>query len=111
MRALPFAVVAADGIRLRGESWPGGSDWVLMVHDVGSDLDCWRPLIGPLAAAGYSVATIDLRGHGASDGEVSEVNLEDDLSALLAVARRDASGILVLVAAGTAAAAAKSMSS
>lgn len=104
MRALPFEVVAADGTRLRGESWPGGPDWVLMVHDVGGDLDCWRPLIEPLGAAGYSVATIDLRGHGASDGEVGEWSIASDLPALLAQARRDASGMMVLVAAGTVAA-------
>ena len=108
MRALPFEVVAADGTRLRGESWPGGPDWFLMVHDLGGDLDCWRPLVGPVRAAGYSVATIDLRGHGASDGEAAELNLESDLAVLLAQARRDASGILVLVAAGAVAAAALS---
>lgn len=108
MRALPFEVVAADGTRLRGESWPGGADWVVMAHDYGNDLDCWRPLIGPLGAAGYSVATIDLRGHGASDGEAAEASIPADLAALLAQARRDTSGLLVLVAAGAAAAAALS---
>jgi alpha-beta hydrolase superfamily lysophospholipase len=110
MRALPFEVVAADGTRLRGESWPGGPDWVVMAHDYGNDLDCWRPLVGPLGAAGYSVATIDLRGHGASDGTADEGSISDDLAALLAQARRDSSGLLVLIAAGEAAAAALSPS-
>lgn len=95
-------------MRLRGESWPSGPNWVLMVHDFGGDLDCWRPLVGPLAAAGYSVATIDLRGHGASDGEPSEASIAGDLTAFLAQARRDTSGMLVLVAAGATAAAALS---
>jgi len=108
MRALPFEVIASEGIRLRGESWPGGPDWVVLAHDYGSDLDCWRPLVGPLGAAGYSVATIDLRGHGASDGEATETSIEADLAALLAQARRDSSGLLVLVAAGAVAAAALS---
>ncbi|MDQ2943728.1 MAG: hypothetical protein M3R21_08700 [Candidatus Dormibacteraeota bacterium] len=104
MRALPFEVVAADGTRLRGESWPGGPDWVLMVHDFGRDLDCWLPLIGPLGTAGYSIATIDLRGHGASDGEPAEESIRADLVAILARARRDTSGMLGLVAAGVVAA-------
>jgi pimeloyl-ACP methyl ester carboxylesterase len=106
MRALPFEVLTADGCVLRGESWPGGQDWVLLVHDVGGDLDCWRPLIGPLGAAGYSVATIDLRGHGASEGVASVSSVATDLSALLAQARRDASGAVVLGAVGVVAAAA-----
>jgi pimeloyl-ACP methyl ester carboxylesterase len=108
MRALPFEVVAADGTRLRGESWPGGPDWVVMAHDYGSDLDCWRPLVGPLGVAGYSVAAIDLRGHGASDGDAAETSIPADLAALLAQARRDTSGLLVLIAAGAVAAAALS---
>jgi pimeloyl-ACP methyl ester carboxylesterase len=108
MRAVPFEVIAADGTRLRGESWPGGPDWVVMAHDYGSDLDCWRPLVGPLGAAGYSVATIDLRGHGASEGEAAEASIPADLAALLARAREDTSGLLVLVAAGAVAASALS---
>ena len=108
MRALPFEVLTGDGTRLRGESWPGGPDWVVMAHDFGGDLDCWRPLVGPLGAAGYSVAAIDLRGHGASEGEPATASIPVDLAALLAQARRDTSGLLVVVAAGTVAAAALS---
>lgn len=108
MRALPFEVIAADGLTLRGESWPGGPDRVLMVHDLGSDLDCWAPLVGPLHGAGYSVAVVDLRGHGASDGEPSEIAIPVDLAALLVHARRDTPGILALLAAGVTGAAALS---
>lgn len=105
MRALPFEVITPDGLTLRGESWPGGPDRVLLVHDLGSDLDCWAPLVGRLHGAGYSVAAIDLRGHGASDGEPSEKAVEIDMKGLLARARKDTEGILVLVAAGVVAAA------
>ena len=105
MRALPFEILAGDGTRLRGESWPGGPAWVVMVHDFGGDLDSWRPLVGPLLAGGYSVATIDLRGHGASDGEPDIASIPSDLAALLAQARRDTSGLLIVVAAGLVAAA------
>jgi pimeloyl-ACP methyl ester carboxylesterase len=100
MRAVPFEVITPDGLTLRGESWPGGPDWVLMVHDLGRDLDCWTPLVGPLHADGYSVAAIDLRGHGASDGEPSEKAISSDLTGLLVGARKDAAGLLVLIAAG-----------
>ncbi len=100
MRARPFEIATRDGLTLRGESHPSGADWVLMVHDMGRDLDCWQPLVGPLNGAAFSVAAIDLRGHGASDGEPDESMIASDLADILAQARKDVPGTLVLVSAG-----------
>ena len=47
--------------------WPGDDTWVVLVHDVGDDIDVWRPLRVALAARGWSVLALDLRGHGGSD--------------------------------------------
>ncbi len=103
MPPLPFEVVAGDGIRLRGQVWPGGRDWVVMIHDLGADLDCWRPLVSPILEHGYSVVALDLRGHGASDGDADRPDVETDLLVALAGARERCTGTLALVADGAAA--------
>ena len=58
---------ANDGPVLRGERFGAGERWVVLVHDVGKDLDAWRQLPAWLAGRGLSVLTFDLPGHGASD--------------------------------------------
>jgi pimeloyl-ACP methyl ester carboxylesterase len=103
--AFPFESSAADGTRLRGELWPGGPDWVVMAHDYGEDLDSWRPLIGPLLAARYTVATVDLRGHGTSEGSPERATISQDVAAALALARRHSASSVALLAAGVTAAA------
>jgi len=100
MRARPFELVMPDGLTLRGESHPAGLDWVVMLHDVGRDLDCWRPLIDGLASVGHSIASLDLRGHGASDGEPDEAIVLGDLAPILTRIRPDVPGALIVVAAG-----------
>jgi pimeloyl-ACP methyl ester carboxylesterase len=106
MQPLPFEVAAGDGIRLRGQLWEGGVDWVVMVHDIGGDLDRWLPLVSPLLKRGYTVASIDLRGHGASDGDADRPDLETDLSVAVVGARERCKGVLVVIAEGAAAVAA-----
>lgn len=39
---------------------------LLFVHGVGGDLDAWQFVLGPLLAAGYSAAALDVRGSGYS---------------------------------------------
>ena len=106
MQPLPFEVDAGDGIRLRGQVWKGGGDWVVMVHDLGGDLDRWRPLVSPLLEHGYTVASIDLRGHGASDGDAAHPDVDADLSVAVAGARERCKGMLAVIAEGAAAVAA-----
>src|SRR5439155_21095489 len=52
---------------LRGQRLGGGERWVLLVHEVGGDLDAWRPLAAWLGRRGFNVLAFDLPGHGASD--------------------------------------------
>jgi pimeloyl-ACP methyl ester carboxylesterase len=52
---------------MRGQRFGIGDRWTLLVHDVGKDLDVWRPLAPRLAGRGLTVLTLDLPGHGASD--------------------------------------------
>ena len=70
MRAQPVEITAEDGVVLRGQRWGDGPDWILLLHETGEarDLDDWRPLLPSILIPERTVLTIDLRGHGASDG-------------------------------------------
>lgn len=63
-------LIAGD-IVLRGQRWAGGPLSVLLLHEPGDDrdLDSWEPLIPFLLGNGATAITLDLRGHGASEGE------------------------------------------
>jgi pimeloyl-ACP methyl ester carboxylesterase len=74
-----------------------------MVHDLGQDLDCWRPLVSAVVERGYTVSAIDLRGHGASDGDPEQPDVARDLSVAIAGARERCTGMLVVIADGAAA--------
>jgi dienelactone hydrolase len=101
MTAEPIEIPMPDNTILRGVRWPGGDDAVVLVHDAGQDLDAWRPLTDALAASGFSAIAIDLRGHGASDGEWTAQSGHADLQAILAGTHPAAGGRLILVGAGT----------
>jgi pimeloyl-ACP methyl ester carboxylesterase len=73
--------VADDGTTLRGMCWQGSDRWVLLVHDLGEDLDAWRPLEAVLAESGCSRLAFDLRGHGASDDALSSDRIDLDIEA------------------------------
>ncbi len=61
-----FALVNANGIRLRvAES--GKGPLIVLVHGWPESWYSWRHQIPALAAAGYRVAAIDVRGYGGSD--------------------------------------------
>lgn len=100
MKPQTFEVVTPDGAVLRGVRWSGADDGLVLVHDVGQDLDAWRPLVGPVVAAGFGVAAVDLRGHGASDGTWDPLRLDSDLQAIAAAARKAFGGRLVIGSAG-----------
>ncbi|MDQ3467328.1 MAG: hypothetical protein M3411_03735 [Chloroflexota bacterium] len=65
---VPIAWRLPDGTMPRGQQWGEGESQVLLLHAAGSDLDAWGDLPPLLAARGFRVQTVDLPGHGLSDG-------------------------------------------
>lgn len=57
-----------DGTDLYYETYApaGQTPQLLLVHGIGGDLDAWQFMREPLRAMGYSIAALDLRGHGYS---------------------------------------------
>jgi pimeloyl-ACP methyl ester carboxylesterase len=67
---------------VHGESGP----WIMCVPALGDLRDEYRYAVPPLVAAGYRVATMDVRGHGESDvgfGDYSARAIGDDVVALI----------------------------
>jgi pimeloyl-ACP methyl ester carboxylesterase len=96
----PVDLVASDGVVLRGQHWPGGDTWIVLFHEAGKDLDCWQPLVLPLLRKGYSLLTLDLRGHGASDGEWDVSALGGDLEVVIDFAHERGAQRSALIGAG-----------
>jgi pimeloyl-ACP methyl ester carboxylesterase len=103
----PTAVeITVSGRAVRGIQW----DWeqsdisLLMLHQPGADLDNLRWLADRLVAAGVSVLSIDLPGHGLSDGDrlVAAHGRSAVRAALDELVRRDESAAAVLAQGQTA---------
>lgn len=93
-------VSTSDGVVLRGLRWDGNDDWVVLVHDVGQDLDSWRPVQKALAGRGYTLLALDLRGHGTSDDPWDADMAHLDVEAALTFGRREGAASLCVAAAG-----------
>jgi pimeloyl-ACP methyl ester carboxylesterase len=61
-----FRTVETNGIRLR-VAVEGAGPLVLFVHGFPESWYSWRHQLGPVAAAGFTAAAIDVRGYGGSD--------------------------------------------
>lgn len=77
---------AADGGRLRG-TWaapegPGPFAAVLCIHGLTLDQSLFAEAAGVFAAAGLATLRLDLRGHGASDGDLKDQGFLDQLDDL-----------------------------
>lgn len=85
MAAGPIAIAVrlADGLVLRGHEWSRDGPAVVFVHDLEDDLDAWGPLTGAVADKGFRVISMELRGHGLSDGEPDPGALRKDMTAML----------------------------
>ena len=67
MNAKPeFSLVDTNGIRLR-VAQAGKGPLIVLVHGWPESWYSWRHQIPPVAAAGYRVAAVDVRGYGGSD--------------------------------------------
>lgn len=97
---LPVAVRLRSGLVLRGHEWSRDGPPVVFVHDVGDDLDAWGPVTARVAEHGFRVISLELRGHGLSDGEPETNRVLEDL--VMTVAEIKASfGPLALVTYGS----------
>ena len=79
MTPISVEVVGENGVSLRGLEWPTPGPPVVFVHDFGADLDQWESLTGGLAKAGYRVMSLELSGHGLSDGESDPSSIAEDV--------------------------------
>jgi pimeloyl-ACP methyl ester carboxylesterase len=102
MTVEPVQATTADGLTLRGELVRGEETWVVLVHDVGGDIDVWKPLRPGLHRRGWTALALDLRGHGGSDGEWNDDRGELDVDLAVTLARRLGARHVAVVAAGRA---------
>lgn len=98
----PAEILATDGIVLRGQQWGNGHDWIILLHETGEDrdLDDWRPLLPFIMTPERTLLTVDLRSHGASDGQWDETLCAGDISALLSFAGTNGAVWVAMVGAG-----------
>ncbi|MFD7100943.1 alpha/beta fold hydrolase [Streptomyces xanthophaeus] len=67
-------------MQLHTRTWGEGDRVALLVHGMMADHRTWRRVGPALAALGYRVIAVDLRGHGASGrGEYTPAHYADDL--------------------------------
>lgn len=80
---IPVEVAGENGIRLRGLEWPVAGPPVIFVHDFGADLDHWGSLTGDLAGMGFRVVSLELSGHGLSEGDPDSSAIPDDVKTMV----------------------------
>ena len=80
---VPVAIRLPGGLVLRGHEWPVDGPAVVFLHDHGDDLDAWGPVTAGVASHGFRVISVELRGHGLSDGDADPGLVGQDLPALL----------------------------
>jgi len=61
-----IAFQTEDEVTIVGKYWKGGRTAVLLVHMMPATKESWDEFAAALAAEGYTVLAIDLRGHGES---------------------------------------------
>jgi pimeloyl-ACP methyl ester carboxylesterase len=88
-RSEPIAIALESGPTVRGLAWPGGPDRIILIHEVGGDLDSWGTLPATLATEGYRVVAIDLPGHGLSDDPWDIDHMADQIAEIVSAVRTD----------------------
>ena len=94
-------IEVAPGVTLVGDLWGAGGDpFVLMTHGGGQTRHSWGSTAAMLAARGYEVLSLDMRGHGDSGWSPDGVyQIERYAADVAAVVRRRAAGPAVLIGA------------
>jgi pimeloyl-ACP methyl ester carboxylesterase len=72
-------VTAMDGVQLIAELGGTRGPGIVIVHDAGDDRGNWRALAEVVAARGFRVLRVDLRGHGESDGTADAGTADRDV--------------------------------
>lgn len=80
---IPIEVVGESGVSLRGLEWPTPGPPVIFVHDYGADLDQWESLTSGMSEAGYRVVSLELSGHGLSDGDPDPSTIAEDVRSMV----------------------------
>lgn len=78
---------AQDGVQLA--AWyraPENGSVILLLHGAGGSRESMRPYAQMLAAHGYGVLAVDLRGHGASQGKTNRLGWQGTLDVGAALA-------------------------
>ena len=67
-----ITIKTVDGLNISGTLYGNESrDGIVMVHQMGKDRESWKPIIHKLKNK-YKILTIDLRGHGKSQGDITK---------------------------------------
>lgn len=100
--ARPVEFRLEDGAVVRGLRWGDGPDWIILLHEPGEDrdLDDWRPLLPAIMSSERTLLTVDLRGHGASDGESDASLLSEDIHDIVTAVRARGADWIALGGAG-----------
>ncbi|MCH7667796.1 MAG: alpha/beta hydrolase [Acidobacteria bacterium] len=80
---IPIAIGLRNGVTLRGHEWSVDGPPVVFVHDLGHDLDAWGQTTSTVARSGFRVISLELRGHGLSDGDPDPSAALEDLRLML----------------------------
>lgn len=94
--ALPSEVgveilASRDGLRLHGTLFRTDVEpapVVLLLHEVDGRKEAWLPLVTPLQQAGFTVLTVDLRGHGTTGSVANWTTARQDVLDVLDYLRR-----------------------
>ena len=94
-----FRQVQVGAVTLR-VALQGEGPLVVLVHGFPESWYSWRHQLGPIAAAGFTVCAIDVRGYGGSDKphEVEAYSLEHlsaDVAGLITALSRDKSAVVI----------------
>lgn len=72
-----ITLTATDGTNIKGTYYRGSEKGIILIHMLGRDRRDWDTFARTLQGKGYSVVSIDLRGHGESDLDVRDFSPND----------------------------------
>lgn len=74
----------SDGVQIKGSYYDGGDKSIILLHMLGRNRSDWNDFANLLQKEGYSVLSIDLRGHGESaNGRPYQEFSESDYRAMV----------------------------